>query len=267
MRRVSDSVSVSSAWPSFCSRLTAGASSFGLAHTLSTGVLMASGSPFRSVIVPRCAEIFRYAGGACPPAGSGTPCREPADARHGPATTSPPTRKTPAPGQPWRQSVSLFAAWFLRRGSLSLDDKTSVASGRTSDNLSLATCSIRPCVAQVLCSICSWPHSMFSASRSRGQFFEFDEQLSRLVLRVNHRERRHRADHGKQGVRPTGRCLSSSASDSLRNSQARRSSARVHCNLILIRAIAFPTRRSGGRWSSGISGMPRTAPARATRCA
>jgi len=33
-------------------------SSWGLTHTLSTGVLMASGSPVRSVIAPRCAAIF-----------------------------------------------------------------------------------------------------------------------------------------------------------------------------------------------------------------
>ena len=34
------------------------ANSFGFAQILSTGVLIASGSPLRSVIVPRCAEIF-----------------------------------------------------------------------------------------------------------------------------------------------------------------------------------------------------------------
>ena len=43
---------------SFGTLSTAGASSFGFAQTLSTGVLIASGSPLRSVIAPRCADIF-----------------------------------------------------------------------------------------------------------------------------------------------------------------------------------------------------------------
>ena len=43
---------------SFGTRSTAGASSLGFAQTLSTGVLIASGSPLRSVIVPRWADVI-----------------------------------------------------------------------------------------------------------------------------------------------------------------------------------------------------------------
>ena len=58
MRRMSICESTPSARASCGTLSTAGANCFGFAQIESTGVLMASGSPLRSVIVPRCAEIF-----------------------------------------------------------------------------------------------------------------------------------------------------------------------------------------------------------------
>ena len=45
--------------------------------------------------------------------------------------------------------------------------RRSLACGMTMCSSSRATLSTRACVAQVLCSSCSWPHSMSSSSRSR----------------------------------------------------------------------------------------------------
>jgi hypothetical protein len=55
--------------------------------------------------------------------------------------------------------------------------RSSVACGVTMPRSSCATCSTRPCVAHVLCSSCSWPHSM---SRSSRWVVSFCNSLKRL---------------------------------------------------------------------------------------
>ena len=60
--------------------------------------------------------------------------------------------------------------------------RTSSGRGITMRRPTRAVCSTRPCVAQALCSSFSWPHSISSASRSRVQALQLDEQAARLVL-------------------------------------------------------------------------------------